>query len=63
MIIDLDRIWNVSYRWNISFIEAYELIYDFEEQQNNINYYIKPESNNIIYEFISKFFYKIDIFI
>ena len=57
MIIDLDRIWNVSYRWNISFIEAYELIYDFEEQQNNINYYIKPESNNIIYEFISKFFY------
>ena len=34
MIIDLDRLWNVCNRWNISLVEAYDLIMNFEEQQN-----------------------------
>ena len=34
MIIDLDRLWNVSNRWNISLVEAYDLIMNVEEQQN-----------------------------
>lgn len=34
MIIELDRLWNVSNRWNISLIEAYDLIINVEEQQN-----------------------------
>lgn len=34
MIIDLDRLWNVSNRWDISLIEAYNLIMNVEEQQN-----------------------------